>query len=362
VQLIVMGACDIVTDVVLIAFPIPLVWQSSMRTSKKISLILLFLLSIILIAITAYRVPSTIARHSSQQWRSLLASLEILAAAGVSNAIAIGSFIRDKGVKKARFRVASFDDSSSIGRSITRSRTRSMTHHHWGSDEDLARGVGVALPQLLRHGTNLEHLPPVAEVAMPDHTARDLEVHDSTFNSQWTFTSASRSRPRKSHDSHSSTSEDIKLDDLKCPPDEPTSPTQTEPGTPSKMGFFDVGGLVDRPQTGSPTNLSRRSSAYDASRRASQSNHPGTRSGSKAFLSDVGGLLARHGHIREEDEIISLPRRASSPGRSPVRADKRKVSRNSRLPSQQEEDQLPMRPRPSGPDDLTVFDAGGLLS
>jgi hypothetical protein len=93
VQLIVMGVCDMVTDVVLIVYPIPLVWQSSMRFRKKVSLIILFLLSIILIAITAYRIPSTISRRSSQQYRSLLASLEILAAAGVSNAIVIGSFI-----------------------------------------------------------------------------------------------------------------------------------------------------------------------------------------------------------------------------------------------------------------------------
>lgn len=371
VQLIVMGVCDMVTDVVLIVFPIPLVWQSSMRTSKKISLILLFLLSTILIAITAYRIPSTIARHSAQQYRSLLASLEILAAAGVSNAIAIGSFIRDKGVKKAKFRVPSVDDSSSIGRTTTRSRTRSITHHHWGSDEDLARGVGVALPTLLRHGTNLETLPRVAEVAMPNHTPSDLPVvhesNGSTFHSNWNFTSASRSRQRKSLDSHSSTSEDIKLDDLKHQLEEPASPTYAETDTPSRMGFFDVGGLVDRPQPGSPTSLSRQTSIHDTSRRASQSNHPGTRSGSKAFLSDVGGLLARRVHIREEDETnsstTSLPRKLSSPSRSPVRlAERRRISRNSRLPSQQEEDEEPMRPRPSGPDDLDISDAGGLLS
>ncbi|KAK5204710.1 hypothetical protein LTR41_009566 [Exophiala xenobiotica] len=372
VQLIVMGVCDMLTDVVLIVFPIPLVWQSSMRFMKKVSLILLFLLSVILIAITAYRIPSTISRRSSQQYRSLLASLEILAASGVANAIAIGSFIRDKGVKKAKFRVASVDETSSIGRTMTRTRTRSVTHHHWGSDEDLAKGVGVSLPGPLRHGSNKE--PRLAEPAAPHHGSTDLEAgvhqrHGSTFGSSWNFASASRGRRRNSIDSISSTSTDIKLRDLKTQLHEPVSPS-AELDTPSKMGFFDVGGLVANPE--SPSSLSRQTSIHEA-RRMSQPNTAASRSGSKAFLSDIGGLLSRHSHIREEDEThsdsTSSPTRKGrspgrrSPGRSPMRlrGDSRKISRSRRLPSQMEEDEEPMRPRPSGPDDLTFVDAGGLL-
>ncbi len=390
VQLIVMGVCDMMTDIVLIVFPIPLVWQSSMRFSKKVSLILLLLLSVILIAITAYRIPSTISRRSSQQYRSLLASLEILAAAGVSNAIAIGSFIRDKGVKKAKFRIPSVDETSSLGRTVsqaTRTRTRSMTHHHWGSDEDLARGVGVSLPPPLRHGSHVDQIPRPAEVALPNnHNVSDLESgrggadphHGSHFHSNWNFASAShrRGRRRRSLDSLSSVSTgDIKLRDLSKPRlgDEPISPAYTEPDTPSKMGFFDVGGLVDRPATGgSPTTtLSRQTSVHELTRRLSQTNSPGgTRSGSKAFLSDIGGLLSRHSYIHEEDEVngggssSSLPRKKSSPARSPMRlaVEHRKASRNNhRLSSRQEEDEMPIRPRPSGPDDLSLSDAGGLL-
>ncbi|KIW10449.1 hypothetical protein PV08_11413 [Exophiala spinifera] len=372
VQLIVMGVCDMVTDVVLIAFPIPLVWQSSMRLTKKISLILLFLLSTILIAITAYRIPSTISRRSSQQYRSLLASLEILAAAGVSNAIAIGSFIRDKGVKKAKFRIPSFDETSSLGRSVTRSvtrtRTRSMTHHHWGSDEDLARGVGVSLPAPLRHGSNRE--PRLAEPAAPTTTndSQDLESglhhrHSPTFNSDWNFTQASRGRRRSSTNSMSSTSTDIKLRDLRAQLQEPVSPYAEQPDTPSKMGFFDVGGLVANPE--SPSSLSRQTSIHEARRFSLPSTS--SRSGSKAFLSDIGGLLSRHSHIREEDEAPArMPSPARSKGRSPARspmrfAMDRKISRASRLPSQIEEDEEPIRPVPNGPDDLTFVDVGGLL-
>lgn len=377
VQLIVMGVCDMVSDVVLIVFPIPLVWQSSMPVSKKISLILLFLLSLILVAITAYRVPSTISRDSSQQWRSLLASLEILAAAGVSNAIVIGSFIRDRGVKKAKFRAASMDDGSSLGRTNTQNRATSVTQHHWGSDEDLARGVGVALPPILRRGTYLDQARPaeVAVVAVPQKASSvPIEPADQSrnapFKSKWNFAEASRTRKRPSLDTLSSaSSNDIKMHDLDLHLDEPPprdiESDYAEPDTPSRMGFFDVGGLVDVPPNESPVSRSRQASMQELTRRLSETQPH--RSSSKAFLSDIGGLLTRPLRIREEDETHSnytpSPRKTSSPGRSPMRSDKRKVSKGSRLPSQQEEipPLPPQQHRASGPDEMFLSDAGGLL-
>ena len=384
VQLIVMGACDIVSDVVLIVFPIPLVWQSSMRISKKISLIFLFLLSTLLVAITAYRIPSTIDRKSSQQYRSLLASLEILAAAFVSNAIVIGSFIRDRGVKKAKFRAASIDDgTSSLNRTNTnqtrRTRNVSVTQHHWGSDEDLVRGVGVALPPLLRSGTYQEQarLAEVAEMvveaAPQTATTVPIESNDHTrnvpFKSKWNFAEASRTRKKPSLDTLSSAStEDIKMHDLKLELDksrrDDIEPDYTEPDTPSKMGFFDVGGLVDAPPNESPITRSRQASMQEVSRRLSQSDQQ--KSSSKAFLSDIGGLLTRPLRIREEDEShspsTSSPRKGSSPGRSPMRSEKRK-SRGSRLPSTVEDgppSQVRQK-RPSGPDEMFLSDIGGLI-
>ncbi|KIV94965.1 hypothetical protein PV10_02679 [Exophiala mesophila] len=377
VQLIVMGVCDMVTDVVLIVFPIPLVWQSSMPLSKKISLVCLFLLSLILIAITAYRIPSTISRRSSQQYRSLLASLEILAAAGVSNAIVIGSFIRDKGVKKAKFRAGSFnnDDASSLGRQPTRTRTRSMTHHHWGSDEDLARGVGVSLPPTLRHGSTFNMRP--AEMAPPNDYYQDIDLeaarrdeHRGSITTNWNFAEASRRdrRDRRhSMESNSSSSTNIKLRDVKTSfQKDPTSSDldHTEPDTPSKMGFFDVGGLVNRP-TDSSSLRSRQASFQESTRRLSNNlqtqSHTSGRSGSKAFLADIGGLLTRH--IREEEDNMSASSksaRMSSPARSPMRlGDNRRDSKKRRLPSHQEDEEPIIKPK--GPDDLSFGDVGGLL-
>ena len=377
VQLIVMGVCDIVSDVVLIVFPIPLVWQSSMKISKKISLICLFLLSTILVAITAYRIPSTISRRSSQQYRSLLASLEILAASGVSNAIVIGSFIRDRGVKKAKFRAPSVDDGSSLARTNTHTRTSFATHHHWGSDEDLVRGVGVALPPVLRSGTYREGARP-AEVAVVAAAQKSstvpIESDDHSrqppFKSKWNFTEALRTRRKPSLDTLSDASEDdIKMRDLKLHLNEttkgPIEAKDTEPDTPNKMGFFDVGGLVDAPTNGSPVSRSRQASMQEVSRRLSESHQQ--KSSSRAFMSDIGGLLTRPRRIRAEDDSHSTsaatPRKTSSPGRSPMRSDKREVSKGSKLPAAQED--LPSsKPQPhrlSGPDEMLMSDAGGLL-
>lgn len=140
-QVITMGAADIVTDIALIALPLPIIVQSTMTAKRKLSLCLLFSLSGILIAITAYRIPAIIDTHGRQQLRTLWASIEILAATAVANALVLGSFLRDRGIKKPKYkgieRLGSYDPQPSIN--------RAMTKTHWGSDEDLFRTVGCRL-------------------------------------------------------------------------------------------------------------------------------------------------------------------------------------------------------------------------
>lgn len=145
-QLITMGACDVVTDLLLVVFPVPIIHLSVMPVKRKISLWVLFALSLVLVAITCFRVPSVIERHGSQQYRSLIASLEILAAAAVSNALVIGSFVRDRGVKKHKFKVEkSVSVGDSVGQPPSSRRATTVTQHHWGSDSDLARDLGMRL-------------------------------------------------------------------------------------------------------------------------------------------------------------------------------------------------------------------------
>lgn len=323
VQLIVMGVCDIVTDIVLIAFPIPVVIRSSMPATKKISLIALFLLSAILIGVTAYRIPSTIDRRADQPYRSLLASLEILAAAFVANMVIIGSFIRDKGVKKAKFR-RSLSAASDPEKPIQRTRTKSVTFNHWGSDEDLVRGMGLALPVLLRSGTHTEvpRPPGAAPPGAPDDIQEEPREEKQTegaanksrrrsekIDSKWGFSQSRRRRRKSSDSSGSSISTDNKLRDLRDVLNEPVSPgheVEPEPAPLGKqMSFFDVGGLVDKPNASTPSGNSREASVKGVAASSAQAQgqgQPGAvlrgRSSSKAFLSDIGGSLWKH---KEED-------------------------------------------------------------
>ncbi|KAJ9627022.1 hypothetical protein H2203_003482 [Taxawa tesnikishii (nom. ined.)] len=142
-QLITMGVADIITDILLVAFPIPIVLRSKMSVKRKISLVALFSLSICLIGITGTRVPEVIAKRGRQQYRTVWASCEILASAAVSNALILGSFVRDRGVKRNRYRRGSTLDSieqTSTNRRPTLSTTR------YDSDEELFRGIGSRIP------------------------------------------------------------------------------------------------------------------------------------------------------------------------------------------------------------------------
>lgn len=388
VQLIIMGVCDIVTDVVLIAFPIPVVLRSSMPLRKKLSMIILFCLSAILIAITAYRIPTTIERRADQPYRSLLASLEILAAAGVSNAVIIGSFIRDKGVKKAKFRAASVGDASLNGSNtlqrVTTTRSAAVTMKHWGSDEDLVRDLGVALPPTLRHGSSSHARAPSAAPRYEPHE-EEQGRKSSQFEPGWSFHARGPSRSQSRHDrrrssinSTSTTSTDIKLRDLQASLDEPVSPGanfDTEPLS-KQMSFFDVGGLVDAPKTElghSHNHQSRPPFNSHGSGEVSREPSQRGRAGSKAFLSDIGGLLGRH---KEEDEEAAtqptsrsltpsklMERRRASRSPNPVKRLAEAESATSGI------ERSPVirgvgGPGDSGqgPDDLNFGDVGGLLS
>jgi len=382
-QLITMGICDIVTDVMLMVFPIPLVIMSKMPLRKKISLVLLFLLSLILIAITAYRIPSVIHRGYSQQFRSLLASLEILAATWVANVIVIGSFLRDKGVKKAKFRADSmgaeeYGEGSVLSRPATRTVKPSIAQRHWGSDEDLFRDLGLAVPSGLRAESlapNAARLAPIAEPASAPY--RDVPSPEPAIAPQgrglldpaWTFRKSSRPSRIRRRDSgassHSFSSEDFKLQNLEPYSDEPTSPGAV-PETPyKKMSFFDVGGLVDAAPSdqSSIDHSSRRLSQVRTSARVSRSG--------QNFIYDVGGLLGAPTSSVSERE--RSPAASSSSGfRRSMLSPEQVIRERSRSPFnrmrsaeapalRQTHDSGPIPRDVDGPDALKISDLGGLL-
>lgn len=273
-QLITMAVCNVFTDLLLVFFPIPLIITSKMTIKRKIQLILLFSLSLSVVGVTCYRVPNIIRENGRQQYRSLLASVELLFATASANSLVLGSFVRDRGLKKQKFR------RNSVAESFDRSSgpRRPTLHRHWGSDEDLVRDIGIAVdPELRDRPDNDESVVqygPAPVVKMGD----DME--------RWQFPQRQRSNAERSDDSL------IQHDPL----------TMTRSGsiqTPRKVSFFDVGGLLDGPRESSG---SYRRGSYTSSTTDSAGNHAvpspslpagtgGFRRGSTALLQDLGGLL-----------------------------------------------------------------------
>jgi uncharacterized membrane protein YuzA (DUF378 family) len=384
-QLITMGICDIVTDLVLVAFPIPIVIRSEMALTRKISLVLLFALSLGLVGLTAYRVPATVSRKSSQQFRSLFASFEILAASGVTNAIVIGSFIRDRGVKKAKFKRDSDADGSVLAPAQTRRVT--VTQHHWGSDEDLVRDLGMSVHPTLQHRATIMSIPTAAPVAMPNHNAGvppDRDDGGIRMDTNWGFSNAARANEKSEKGSLSGASTDSKHADLKREiSTEPVSPGAVETPASQKPSFFDVGGLLGHntpssPPSAEPLLTSSQSSVHDMAKSSRPT--PPTQQGSRAFISDVGGLLSPHREEGDLDRSTALPpaaRRGNTP-RTTQSSGARNFSRGST--AYHGRSNIAQRPEPhpvyrpgrdvgpsvSGTDDggqgsMDFVDAGGLL-
>ena len=250
--------------------------------SRKISLVLLFALSLILVAITLYRVVGVIDHNYSQQFRSLLASLEILAAAAVSNALVLGSFVRDRGTKKQRFRHGgSMGGHSSLEQRANTPR-RAITQRNWGSDADLVGDLGISCaPELSEKNSSFAPRP--APIALPSSKhAKNLTPG-----------------PTEHPGSNADISKEMERPDALNGPQLATPEMPTTPRGPS---FFDVGGLLgedDRPSMNKPQsvaipqyrNFSRPTSPLQsASVAAPQSSGSGR--GSDYFLEDVGGLLS----------------------------------------------------------------------
>ncbi|RJE20357.1 integral membrane protein [Aspergillus sclerotialis] len=248
-NLITMGTCDIITDLLLVAFPVPIILMTQMPFKRKASLVVLFALSLILVAITSYRVPSVISHNGSQQYRSLLASLEILAATAVSNAVVIGSFVRDKGVKKLKFKKALASASVSENMDQSSVRRATITHHQWGSDSDLAGDLGIRLePELYYSDGKIPRPPPVVGPYHP------LSARTGTFDSNWSF----KRHSLGSEDSKVSATDSI---DIKVSPHEyiETNKTPRKKSADINMSsrrvsFYDPGGLLSDSDNPAPSS------------------------------------------------------------------------------------------------------------
>jgi hypothetical protein len=300
VQLITMGVANVTTDLLLIVFPIPIILSSQMSLKRKVQLTTLFCLSIVPIGITLYRVPSIIANAGSQQNRSLWASIEILFATAVANALVLGSFVRDRGPKKSKYKA------SSIAASIDRDRERAFSRRgtdvalkHWGSDEDLVRGLGIGLEPSLRSESAQDRTPRRAPVAMVNGTTR------GSVGRGWRFPSGPDAESEEETDSI-----------LKFPSATGVSPPEIS--SPRKMSFFDVGNLLEaeppqpvRVRDSQASQVPLITGQRSISPATSGAGH-GNGNGDGGNYPVAGFSYGGYGHLGNSANAVALPRTGSS--------------------------------------------------
>ncbi|KAJ6078656.1 hypothetical protein N7467_008409 [Penicillium canescens] len=85
-QLIVLGVLNVITDLMLIALPIPILVLVKRSTVEKLQLAVLFAVGLFIVAITIARLPQNAKNPTAQVNRTTWASIELLAAAIVANA------------------------------------------------------------------------------------------------------------------------------------------------------------------------------------------------------------------------------------------------------------------------------------
>ncbi|CAK7264197.1 hypothetical protein SEPCBS57363_000957 [Sporothrix epigloea] len=389
VQLLTVSVCNVVTDLLLVLFPIPIIFFSRFSATRKFQLILIFSLSLGVVGVTVYRATRVIEAHGNQQLRSLLASVELLFATAAANSVVLGSFVRDRGVKKNKFRAGSVVDSMERS-SVNRSR-RPTAHRHWGSDEDLVRGLGLGVQPELRDVPDdvMFGGPPRAMRPAPivkiDGTAADTPHGDCTGTSSgqsasdgggvanfhaWSFPERPRSGAANSAQSaqsglsgHSGQSDDDTL--LARDPLGPECRTYSS-STPRKVSFFDAGNLLggdnesefDTPRSSTACGLSSSTitgmhlstdnvhlaPAHTASKR-------GLHRGSSALLQDLGGLLGPPSQKRQRSDARPHCLQSVLQGAQPQMLS----SPLNLQPSQSR------RYSPSNPNNLELIDPGGLL-
>lgn len=187
-QLFTMGAFNILTDLILIALPLPLIIEAKLARKVKLESLLLMLFPLVNICFTTYRLPSTVSSDhlGSQRYRTFMASLDILLSTASANALVVTSFLQGRGFKKT----TTYKHPELEGQQEDETALQQHQHHHgeddvelkslghinttaglrlsarsslgdrhsqairkrWGSDEDLMRddfGVGESTPPTL---------------------------------------------------------------------------------------------------------------------------------------------------------------------------------------------------------------------
>ncbi|KAI5844037.1 hypothetical protein DFP73DRAFT_551362 [Morchella snyderi] len=142
-QLYTTGACNIATDLVLILYPLPMIFHTSLPQKRKIQLYILFSLGFFVILVSIFRLPFVMENNAIQRWRTLFASIEMLVACCVANAPVMYRLIKAQAAKhtKASADSVSHDRASPYWFSVNRSARRQTSE----IDGIEIRGLGLVL-------------------------------------------------------------------------------------------------------------------------------------------------------------------------------------------------------------------------
>ncbi len=138
-QLITLTVGTVLTDLLLVIVPVRIVIKSRLSAGRKTLLVGLLCLHVFTVVVAIYRVPAIMREDGYQGTRTMWASAEILMATFAGNALAIGTFVRDTGVKKTKFRYR--PESGPPGETVSARRENAAAAHakkvSWlGQDSD----------------------------------------------------------------------------------------------------------------------------------------------------------------------------------------------------------------------------------
>lgn len=218
--------------------------------------------------------PKVIASRGVQQYRTVWASAEILASTFVVNAVTLGSFLRDKGAKKNKFK-RSYSVSDSVERASARRPTLATLYQFDSDDEDddaaLFHAMGYGVPAHLRSRRSNTPRPAPPVFAVSEGLGISREASEDLVLAV-----------RGSSDSDDSFGVH-KLTDP--PPDTPTT---------QSISLFDVGHLLEDNERQPGRPISRATTVDSGCAEVSaQDFAPSAHAdiGSRTFLRDVGGIL-----------------------------------------------------------------------
>ncbi|KAJ5085098.1 hypothetical protein N7532_009869 [Penicillium argentinense] len=145
-QLIVLGVLNVITDLMLIALPIPILVLVRRSIVEKIQLGTLFAVGLFIVAITIARLPQNTKNSTAQVNRTTWASIELLAAAIVANAPVLYGLLKGR-TQRSKYAASGIGSSGPSGQGLRNRSTNEPEFELQGtnhSKKGSALGVNIS--------------------------------------------------------------------------------------------------------------------------------------------------------------------------------------------------------------------------